>query len=140
MTPPLEAGRALDAMIAEKVMGWTWVKRLPEFGTGVVRRSLVPRHSSRPPATGVEPITDGTITIPDYSTDLNAAWLVVEKTREREFLGGVDALTTACEAWFSPLDDADCFHHARTGTAPHAICVAALAALAAVGSPSSPKP
>ena len=67
MSDEIEAGRELDAQVAEKVMGWRHVRE-----TG-------------PPDDlyGQEPGRSGTVYIvPHYSTDIGAAWAVVERLRD----------------------------------------------------------
>lgn len=104
-----EAGRELDALVAEKVMG----------------RILIPdevlKHTS---ATNFEDI-------PAYSTDISAAWQVVEKMLE---LGayvdiGIDKYGAQVQ-----LDNYDgkweSGESIRADNAPLAICRAALKALA----------
>lgn len=58
-------GRELDALIATKVMGWHYVDRLASgyVGTDTDNNAWVP--------------------LPNYSTDIAAAWLVVERIHER---------------------------------------------------------
>jgi len=93
----MEPGRELDALVAEKVMGWTHYRE--EWG-GVVPDS-----------------------ISHYSTDISAAWEVVEK------MGPFTQLTadiyngiTVWHCSFSVVDSVDAV------TAPEAICKAALLA------------
>jgi hypothetical protein len=117
----MKPGRELDALIAEKVMGLSVIEPL----------RLYYRHP-----------TMVTNEIPDYSTDIAAAWQVVEKIKAQikpgrkerrdftvmfvdgewlvgwslEFGGGMEGMSAAA-------------------TAPHAIC---LAALKAINSKSQP--
>jgi hypothetical protein len=83
----MNAGRELDALIHEKVFGMT-VKKVPA-GNYVFRDDL-----DRFVITEIEEyVTDMAETderdacefvVPDYSTSIADAWLVVEKMRERE--------------------------------------------------------
>lgn len=91
----LHAGRELDALVAERVMGWTRVRNEPavyptksEHSSGQV--IIAPRgwmnpdgdvlHGQRP---GTEPDDNYAIAdIPHYSTRIGAAWQVLEKMRE----------------------------------------------------------
>ncbi len=92
----MKAGRELDALVAEKVMGQyfrnEWYKLYND-------------------------------TIPCYSTDISAAWKVVEKIK-KEFVGISDPLN--CNIW-------ECSFTFKTSalgeTAPLAICRAALLAM-----------
>lgn len=70
----LKAGRELDALIAEKVMGWI----------------LGPERITRPDGGSFDaPIHDDweykgyrPYSLPPYSTDIAAAWLVIEKLQK----------------------------------------------------------
>lgn len=127
----LTAGRELDALVAKKVMGWR------EVITGVYCISG---------AAGVPPENaDGWWkTIPRYSTDIAAAWEVVEKLRgpnDDEFGGGEFWKFLDCSeaGWRAELfldlgdgADAPALLAAGVGYAlPEAICLAALKAVEA---------
>jgi hypothetical protein len=75
----LEAGRELDALVAEKVMGWTWPDdRCPICGwsfSDTAAEGCVPGDCSQRPIPTVPESED----YPHYSTDITAAWEVVEK-------------------------------------------------------------
>jgi hypothetical protein len=110
----LEARRELDALVAERVMGWRLVEN-----TGLAGGRFwqghggsfgdFPEHS--PPA---------------FSTDIASAWEVVERMRQRGLLVGVYT-----------ADDGSCWQAATSAdatlfsapTAPLAICRAAIAAV-----------
>jgi len=66
----MPAGRELDALVAEKVMGWTQVHRVDSTGDlcGVPSRGAPPSYL-----------------LPRYSTDIAAAWKVIEKLRQLQF-------------------------------------------------------
>ena len=66
----LKVGRELDALVAEKVMGWTNIT--DDFWGCPVRNraSMVPIHK--------------------YSTNITAAWEVVSKLKSLEFFIGID--------------------------------------------------
>lgn len=121
----MKAGRELDAVVAEKVMGWKRVvvpKDYDGLNAGVTLLS--------PTATAIEWAPKGAYQLwhfcPLYSTDIAAAWRVVEKLIEPtiERHGSRWSVTCLREA---PQDtrwievDAD--------TAPLAICLAALKAV-----------
>jgi hypothetical protein len=103
-----EAGRELDALVAERVFGWTECD--PDarpFGAvfeepGYGRASNGDRRF-----------------IPTYSTDIDAAWQVVERVGERccDF-----TLERAGSAWHADFR----MGVATATTAPLAICLAAL--------------
>jgi hypothetical protein len=64
----LAAGRELDALIAEKVMGWTGFWKRGE-----------PSMMAYPPVEQAAGIDGERWPVPNYSTNIAAAWLVVEK-------------------------------------------------------------
>lgn len=121
----MEPGRELDALVAEKVMGWEQVQDPPHT------------YIAYNTPTGFRLPEE----IPAYSTDLNAAWKVVEAMRRRGFWCQMrtpfgtpeQKLDDGCWAGFTP--------HGTSGwngkpdnwtsapTAPHAICLAALKAV-----------
>ena len=100
----MQPGRELDALVAEKVMGYK------------VRDE---EHYEVPPLRAI-------YWIPKYSTDIAAAWMVVEKLKGLE-----PELSWSDEdhCWFVH------FQKSRPSicpfgiTAPHAICLAALKAI-----------
>jgi hypothetical protein len=112
----LDAGRELDVLVAEKVMGWTNL-RTTKAG---MRRGTPAEY----PHIGHE--------VPPYSTDMSAAWEVVEKMREREGYAGVESNHDLWEASMGP------WYVATAETAPLAICRAALAAIASTPIPEPP--
>lgn len=109
-------GRELDILIAEKVMGLVLSpdkKYYYEDGIMAVNR--------------INPL------LPHYSTDIAAAWLVVEKL-SRDFLFSIHGGADDWEAEFNKNDgrfliSADTIGMARAATAPLAICLAALEAM-----------
>ncbi len=132
--------RELDAQIAERVMGfhreidethdYDHVQHrnevlLPPGETLEHLRELLPRKGQIPFAYFVTE---------RYSTDIAAAWKVVEKMREldwRMLLENWVAVTDAYAAFFRPQDRYNYEKHigVTDDTAPLAICRAALAAL-----------
>lgn len=101
----MKSGRELDALVAEKVMGWSSAKiESADFYTDEAGAT---RHD-----------------IPSYSADFNAAGEVVDKVN-REFRlsnkrneGG----------WWAYFND-ESYFASKGDTAPHAICLAALKAV-----------
>lgn len=117
----LPAGRELDALVAEKVMGERRLSRNVDVGDGrEFRWKIHGELLENPPA---------------YSTDIAAAWEVVEKLGKR-FNVFVDYPTSG-NVHANTGIMCDDFGHGHTcadaATAPHAIC---LAALKAVGAPA----
>lgn len=120
-------GRELDALIAEKVMGW----------------ENVHKHGSRlvgiPPTQPGIPVCLAGGEIPPYSTDIAAAWEVVEKLQKdnpfwktSNYEGWMNfnlGPTTGNDGfgWYANFGDSNTIAYGKT--APHAICLAALKAL-----------
>lgn len=115
------AGRAMDMQIAEKVMGW------------VRGRSYANGNGDWIVDGATSPSRTWNLT-PHYSTDIAAAWLVVEKMRALGYqLDLSHALGDAIErpllyAKFSLLRGYT--NHANSDSAPLVICKAALLAAA----------
>ena len=133
----MKAGRELDALVAEKVMGWRWVQ-VPKDCDGLNEgRCLAPvgldekNHQWTPKGKISE------YSGPRYSTDIAAAWEVVEKLclsvcASAPGLGGKPA-----SYWVGFADMSGRFLVADLNnpsvvceeTAPLAICLAALKAV-----------
>jgi hypothetical protein len=78
MVNDMPAGREMDALVAEKVMGCK-VSHLP-FPGGQERVSCGCRNGEHPgPHDNTDPVWDDILAY--YSTDIAAAWKVVEKLR-----------------------------------------------------------
>ena len=117
MTPHV-AGRELDARVATKVMGWkeAWPKYAYD-GTpsGVLFGAGIDPHGCKIP-------------LPHYSTDIAAAWEVVEKSRHGSHVEVAHGATSnagkyarwRCKFGMQVFAEAD--------SAPLAICLAALKA------------
>lgn len=109
----MEPGRELDALIAEKVMG------LVEFATyaGKAKASMGWGKNGDD--------WKNLRSLPNYSTDISAAWEVVEK-----YFGTVGHTTIgnmANEGYYCELFNGKEFVRASSvESAPHAICLAAL--------------
>lgn len=107
----MKAGRELDALIAGKVMGWKHRGPHPLFGTEVWASDK------------------GDNLLPHFSTDIAAAWTVVDKLRE-EWIVTAEIDSTQCviglgHNYASTPEEL----RASAATAPHAICLAALKAV-----------
>jgi len=115
-TEELKVGREMDALVAEKVMGWErgdWLKKWPDgskqeyFDVWIIPE-LAPLHNT-----------------PLFSTSIAAAWQVVEK-----LVRSPDTLRLI----ISELGVTAVFTHNKQAigegdTAPEAICLAALKAI-----------
>lgn len=104
----MKAGRELDALTAEKVMGLR-VVRCPDHGDCIYWHAYGP---DRP---------DGQL--PEYSTDIAEAWQVVEKLRD------LDPEIWWDVHWECVFNTNDSRVWGTADTAPEAICRAALAAV-----------
>ncbi len=87
----MPAGREMDALVAEKVMGWKWLIGVANLGSGPKYRYLDEPHVWNPPRVEWDGKTEMPINhpcinteweYPEYSADIAAAWEVVEKLRE----------------------------------------------------------
>ena len=127
----MQAGRELDALVAEKVMGWGGVRE------GYSEGSAELRFIGKPP-NGM----DSKYPVPMYSTDIAAAWEVLEKIKavnlekftgldfpDECFVVAWDRSSKDWEAGFHSIDGydagwvSDC--RSNAATAPLAICRAA---------------
>ena len=125
----MPAGREMDALVAEKVIGWIWCAGPDTFKPGRPWRSWLSEPDTRLPTwdglTGmpVDGLFDEESNVQHYSTDIAAAWLIVEKMQQQghihDFLWQFDA-ATPLEWCYLPAADF-CLH----------VCRAALKALTA---------
>lgn len=147
----LEAGRELDALVAEKVMGITGIRQITVIGATVTQEPGWSGKSYQMP--------DGRMgrpayVVPRYSSDIAAAWLVVERLAETGLWVSLCDMRHGCytedgapwRGWFAEICDVEqdekfgpCVvshefsEHpwsASAPTAPLAICKAALQAVA----------
>lgn len=103
----MEAGRELDALVAERVMG------LEAVNDGWVAESF-------PNGGMVYPL-------PEYSTDIAAAWRIVEILRPRYYMFRI-FVYSCIEAQFQDHPN-NAIAVGRSDTPAHAICLAALKAI-----------
>lgn len=124
----MTAGRELDVLIAEKVMGWYYTKHpCPEklFPHVKPSPSFFPSYFKwTPEKEEKHPGIGNGIACPKYSTDISAAWEVVEKINQREIQviikNTVDGYNVELKSELNSL----CYQDAIS--APLAICLAAL--------------
>lgn len=118
----MEAGKELDALIHTRVMG------LPLRCTRCEGQGAVPGSN------GDCFICRGTgeMAVHDYSTDIAAAWKVVEKLRELKLQFELRVSPgTLWVVWVTrlslvPFQDDEHLSEVKAETVPHAICLAAL--------------
>ena len=123
----MNAGRELDALVAEKVMGWVWMKEVSTIFL-FERTLLPPLFESKVDHSG----DDAFIImpeIPDYSTDIAEAWEVVEKLKHLAFNVHHRYNTGVWTAYFTDGEELFACAEDITGEAPLAICLAALKAV-----------
>lgn len=159
----LEAGRSLDALVAEKVMGWC--QECFRLSERRIRGEVEDTGPLMSMGSEDDLLPDGNrmwycvahkrplrhaSTAPHYSTSIEAAWEVVEKLSAdgwRFTLCGYDGCTgvtfergddngpnwEGCDIGYNATGDE--FVRGSLNTMPHNICRAALAALKACGVP-----
>jgi hypothetical protein len=131
MGEKLEAGRELNALIAEKIMGWKWYAYTHELA-----RALFEDAPARQllglgyiiPATMNEPIAEGALEeVEPYSTDIAAAWEVVKHAIKTK--GAHWEIASGSLGWQAAVvtpDHGTSMAIERGESAPLAICRAAL--------------
>lgn len=121
----LPPGRELDALVAEKVMGLEpWPEQDSRWECKAFRAPIIPQ--------GVEPKPCAP---PNYSTGIAAAWEVVEKLVALDYRVRVTAYrdNSYGVTLSFPLSAGKRDGLFEAETAPHAICLAALKAIAPNG-------
>lgn len=118
----MNAGRELDALIAEKVMGWTW-NEFTAWSPSGSRNAIQFKNDLS--------------WLPYYSTDIAAAWEVVEKIKQRSSIVVIH-ITNVSDADETEVEIYDKEENMKIGrskdhtifasgtSTPHAICLAAL--------------
>ena len=126
----MEAGRELDALVAEKVMGWT----MGDYEPGLY-------YTTRPggPVAVISPTWTPRMPFHRFlpSTDIAAAWEVVERLYDLRWIIGLGSLAQnprgwrceLCNMWEDDFERAPSDIEANADTAPLAICRAALLAV-----------
>ena len=126
----MNAGRELDALVAEKVMGWREVRcnvggNIP-YGEPDDDWNRDARADPAHGFTGIPRVHREEV--PDYSTSIAEAWLVVEK------LSGQFAVNLSCTSqpvrWLCEFSRSEnVWFNAHGRTPAEAICLAALKAI-----------
>lgn len=117
----MKAGRALDWLVTEKVLGWKpWVS------------GVQPRGSTKPDCWATKSRRSPSYRIADWqpSRDIAAAWAIVEKMRKTHCVQ-VDTVGFEGEEFRCLIGwgDDPSTGVGEAATAPHAICLAALEAI-----------
>ena len=121
MADPQTPGRELDALVAEKVMGWVEVSKQPianAFG-----QKVIDDYVGKPNFATPQPVI-----VPRYSTMIQEAWKVADKLRgEVQFLAVISGKgPQGTQPWICKINREGSFIEERADTAPLAICLAAL--------------
>ena len=109
--------RELDALVAEKVMGWQDARAFfpwPESGVMLDNYAMMPPHGG-----AIRDIAH----VPHYSTDIAAAWEVWETLRSRDYY------IAFTDTGYGVFEGDDWLLVTEADTAPLAICRAALEAV-----------
>ena len=136
----MPAGRQLDALIAEKVMGWEAI-RVDYFGEdSSPRQNELEEWMAKNELDSIGDYfidVDKNFWVEDNdwqpSTDIHAAWEVVEKMRNNKYEPCVNGecwtpIEHRMGLWQADFQNGGPCHSARADTAPLAICRAALLA------------
>jgi hypothetical protein len=143
----MEAGREMDALVAELVMGWTEIHKHDEMGWSGIGPNGPSNNSWRTLPSTMKSISKNVCTfkmekwpyanVRKYSTDIAAAWQVVERFDRR--LVDIDIRSDTQddgELWgagfieyFEEGEGFKAIGSAAADTAPLAICRAALKAV-----------
>lgn len=123
MADALPAGRELDALVAEKVMGWIEVQKQPI--ANALGQHVMDDYVGKPSPGPV-------VMVPRYSTMISEAWKVADKLRATaQFVAVISGKgPQGVQPWICKVNREGGFLEERADTAPHAICLAALKAVA----------
>lgn len=114
----MNAGRELDAMVAEHVMGW----ELRQVGNGSMDGEYYWHDGCD--------FVDGRLANLEFSTYISAAWEVIEKLHEQNYLFSISqSVDAGYTAKFFNRDKECYFVAPYIESAPLAICIAALLTL-----------
>ncbi|HKB42628.1 MAG TPA: hypothetical protein VKD72_39735 [Gemmataceae bacterium] len=121
MADPLPAGRELDALVAEKVMGWIDVKK--QSIANAFGQHVMDDYVGQPGIGAPQPVL-----VPRYSTMIQEAWKVADKLRaDAQFVAVISGKgPQGVQPWICKVNREGVFLEERGETAPHAICLAAL--------------
>lgn len=130
----LKAGRELDALVAEKVMGWRYVESTQNRIVHFMHPQIIDSDSMRGELRETKRRSSAAAkNAPAYSTDIAAAWQVVvallNRTPQRDLhLQHLDGIGWGVSCCFNKTEGGwDGWVYANT--APLSICLAALKAV-----------
>ena len=140
----MEAGRELDALIAERVMGWGfWKSKHGYWNIEPPNGEHFSTYGRFPHSDKYDSVTGELLPevrwweycdeLPYYSTSIADAWLVVEKLKDDDLnYFAIDqnyANEGKCGIYFNPFDFGKFPPDIVGDNVPHAICLAALKAV-----------
>jgi hypothetical protein len=136
----MQAGRELDEVIALDVMGWEHRTESWYDGEGVEGSRFIGPNGEERTAFGHYNYDLEELDLPRYSTDIAAAWEVVERMnnkgwfsdlsiRQSDSIGERYMCAFASSAQYEPWNPASMAGYTWAGTMPLAICKAALRAV-----------
>jgi hypothetical protein len=117
----LSAGRELDALVAEKVMGWLSVRK--QSIANAMGQHVMDDFVGLSTSTSTIPQL-----VPRYSTMIQEAWKVADELRGRsQFVAVISGLgPQGVQPWICKINRDGGFIEERADTAALAICLAAL--------------
>ncbi|HLY75686.1 MAG TPA: hypothetical protein VKU80_16315 [Planctomycetota bacterium] len=115
------AGRELDALVAEKVMGWTAVRK--QSIANALGHHVMDDFVGLPTPTSTIPML-----VPRFSMMIQEAWKVADELRGRsQFVAVISGLgPQGVQPWICKINRDGGFIEERADTAPLAICLASL--------------
>jgi len=127
MADAMPTGRDLDAIVAEKVMGWTDVKK--QSIANAMGQAVMTDYVGLPVPGAPQPVL-----VPRYSTMIQEAWKVADRLRgETQFVAVISGKgPQGVQPWICKVNREGSFLEERAETAPLAICLAALKGLGTI--------
>jgi hypothetical protein len=124
MANELPAGRELDALVAEKVMGWVEVRK--QSIANALGQHVMDDYVGQPSIGVTQPVL-----VPRYSSMIQEAWKVADHLRTRsQFVAVLSGMgPQGVQPWICKINRDGGFLEERADTAPVAICLAALKAV-----------
>ncbi|HUR38493.1 MAG TPA: hypothetical protein VM222_03325 [Planctomycetota bacterium] len=124
MANELPAGRDLDALVAEKVMGWIEVRK--QSIANAFGQHVMDDYVGQPSIGVTQPVL-----VPRYSSMIQEAWKVADHLRNRsQFVAVISGMgPQGVQPWICKINRDGGFLEERADTAPVAICLAALKAV-----------
>jgi hypothetical protein len=127
MADAMPTGRDLDAIVAEKVMGWLEVRK--QSIANAMGQHVMDDYVGLPASGAPQPVL-----VPRYSTMIQEAWKVADRLRgETQFVAVISGKgPQGVQPWICKVNREGSFLEERAETAPLAICLAALKGLGSI--------